>query len=343
MTAIRPTVLVLLGWAVAPGCGPSGSTADGGAAPDTAIDAAAPGDSDGSLPPQAGACVRPVGGPASGRHVLRFQSTSPPARVHLGRRYAGAGVGESALYALDGMWIEQRNSLSGVFACDAITEAAQLTYVNSHHNWRDRAEGTFGAIRYVVTLNYDVLGQGGQGWDITLTIVEVKTGATLGAAVKLTTTGGPVGLNNYPSSLPVYISELMPENTAGATGWKDPAGQLSPWLEIFNPSSGDVDLSGYFLSNDPMTPQRWSFPAGTLLARHQHLVIAMNDTPGAGPLTAPLPLSPTGGSVRLTHPTGVSAGERVYPALAANRSAVFSLTTDTFAASATASPGGGDL
>jgi hypothetical protein len=248
---------------------------------------------------------------------------------------AGPGVGESVLYALDGMWIEEPGQDGPT--CTAIVETSRLNYVNSHHNFRDRAEGTAGSTRYVVTLNF---GLEGSGWDITLTVQDATTGMMTAGPVRLTTTGGRTGLNTYPSSLPVYVSELMPDNT---TGWKNDAGEVSPWIEIFNPSSGDVDLGGYFLSNDLAQPRQWSFPAGTTIARHQHLVIAVSDAPGAGPLTARFRLSPAGGSVRLSNPAGVSPGERVYPPLGANRSAAFSLTMDAFAPAATASPGSGDL
>jgi hypothetical protein len=277
----------------------------------------------------AGPCAQVVGGPVGGRHVLRFEQASPAARVHLLRRYVRPGAGESAIYDLGGMWVERDGG------CVAITEAAALTYTNSHHNWRDRASGTAAGITYLMVMDKDIAAQ---AWTLELSGSNAGSGGAAFAPVRLTATGGPIGLIEVPTSLPVQVSELLPANT---TGWKDDEGEYEPWIELWNPSSEMVDVSGWSLSDDPGQRRRWSLPAGTVIGRHQYLVIAADGQPTQGPLHASFRLAASGGSLVLTNAAGVTAGERAYPAAAANRSLRFSQAIDGFEPSPTVTVGAG--
>jgi hypothetical protein len=62
----------------------------------------------------------------------------------------------------------------------------------------------------------------------------------------------------YPD---VIISELMARNS---NGLKDSDGNQPDWIEIYNPGPGSVSLDGYTLTNDPVEPAKWTFPAVTL-------------------------------------------------------------------------------
>lgn len=281
-------------------------------------------------------CAQTVGG-GGGEAVLRFESEQPPVRVHLLRRYVRIGAGQSAIYELRGMWVEQGAAAARV--CTAIVDMANLEYVNSHHNFLDSAAGTAAGVRYALTLHFGVVA--GQGWTITLSANEVGSGRVVLAPVSLLVTGSVLGLNAFPSpGIPVHISELMADNTAG---WRDNAGEYAPWIELFNPSTGAVDLSGYFLSNDPAQRRLWVFPPGTIIGRHQFMVIAADGDVAQGPLHTSFRLSSGGGSIVLTNPSGGTAGERAYPALPANRSALYTLRADGFEPSTTATPGAGTI
>lgn len=268
-------------------------------------------------------CRQPLGGQASGSHVLRFESATPGVRVHLSRRPSGQGVGESVVHELVGLWVERDG------ACTAITDRSALRYTNSHHNWRDRAIGTVGGVEYQVSMDFNT---DRSAWEC---------GLSAGVALPTTAvvpTGGPIGAWTSPSFLPVHVSELMPENR---TSLKDEAGENDPWIELFNPSSEAVDLGGYSLSDDPEQRRRWTFPQGTIIGRHKHLVVFADGQPAQGALHASFRLSTAGGHVVLTGPTGVTGGERTYPALGADKSAVFSPASDAFEPSRMPSPGGG--
>jgi hypothetical protein len=81
------------------------------------------------------------------------------------------------------------------------------------------------------------------------------------------------------------------------------------------------------------------FPAGTSIGRHQTLVVAADGQTSQGPLHASSRWPPGAGNVVLTNAAGITAGERSYPAVAADRSVRFSFGSDGFEPSATATPG----
>lgn len=59
----------------------------------------------------------------------------------------------------------------------------------------------------------------------------------------------------------VEISEVMAANKAFMT---DAQGRFSDWIEICNTGSETVDLTGWFLSDDPNNPMKWAFPETVL-------------------------------------------------------------------------------
>ena len=55
----------------------------------------------------------------------------------------------------------------------------------------------------------------------------------------------------------VIISELMPNNSST---YADSSGRYSDWVELCNPTSREINLSGYGLSDDPNNPFKFTFP-----------------------------------------------------------------------------------
>ena len=45
------------------------------------------------------------------------------------------------------------------------------------------------------------------------------------------------------------------------------------WIELYNSSAINVNLAGYYLSDNPANPTRWQFPAGINIAANGHLII----------------------------------------------------------------------
>lgn len=68
----------------------------------------------------------------------------------------------------------------------------------------------------------------------------------------------------------VVINELMASNQNAVT---DPAGEFDDWIELFNNTNNDVDLSGHFLSDNPENLKKWEFPDETKIAKNGYLIV----------------------------------------------------------------------
>ncbi len=108
----------------------------------------------------------------------------------------------------------------------------------------------------------------------------------------------------------VSISEIMASN---ATVHPDPdLGEYLDWVELYNTGSSVADISGWFLSDDPDNPARWSFPQGTLLAPYSYLLVYADGT-GSG-LHTSFKLSKEGETILLANAAQTIVDSVAYPA-----------------------------
>jgi parallel beta-helix repeat protein len=77
-------------------------------------------------------------------------------------------------------------------------------------------------------------------------------------------------LINAPAQ--VVINELMPSNTSTYADMWD-FEDFPDWIELYNSSSTQVDLGGYYLSDDFNDLKQWAFPAGTKIPAGGYLII----------------------------------------------------------------------
>ena len=56
----------------------------------------------------------------------------------------------------------------------------------------------------------------------------------------------------------LYINELMASNSSTIA---DESGDFDDWVEIYNAGASDVNLAGYYMSDDPAAPTLWQIPA----------------------------------------------------------------------------------
>ncbi len=78
------------------------------------------------------------------------------------------------------------------------------------------------------------------------------------------------------ASSSVVINEAMPANkTTVATN----DGKFSDWIELFNNSDQAIDLTGYYLTDEENTLDRWAFPSGTTIGAKSTLTIWADDKP----------------------------------------------------------------
>ncbi|MHB8969406.1 MAG: CotH kinase family protein [Pirellulaceae bacterium] len=72
----------------------------------------------------------------------------------------------------------------------------------------------------------------------------------------------------------VMINEFMVTNSRTI---KDPQGEYDDWLEVFNHSDGDVDISGMYLSDSDANLLKWSFPSGTIVPAHGSRIVWLDE------------------------------------------------------------------
>jgi len=115
----------------------------------------------------------------------------------------------------------------------------------------------------------------------------------------------------------IVINELMAVNT---TIVSDQNGEFDDWFELYNLTSADIDISGYFLSDNDSKISKWKIPPGTLIKSGGYLIIwADKDTTQAG-LHANFKLSSGGEELVLSKPDLTIIDEISYPEQAAELS-----------------------
>ncbi len=100
------------------------------------------------------------------------------------------------------------------------------------------------------------------------------------------------------NSSAVVINEFLASNAATNT---DPAGEYEDWIELYNPTTAPISLSGHHLSDNALNPGKWTFP-DTLIAAQSHLIVWADEDNGQQGLHANFKLSAGGEAVVLTSP-----------------------------------------
>jgi hypothetical protein len=113
--------------------------------------------------------------------------------------------------------------------------------------------------------------------------------------------------------LPLEINEISVSNE---TGFEDGNGSRSDWIEIYNPNSTSVALSGYYLTDDVETPKKWAFPAVSIGIRGYRIIFASghNLTDPAGNPHTNFRLSNSGEYLALVNPDGEFIEDIIRPA-----------------------------
>ena len=97
----------------------------------------------------------------------------------------------------------------------------------------------------------------------------------------------------------VVINELLPKNSQNGS---DEDGDFDDWIELYNLSNEDQDLSNYYLTDSKKDLTKWQFPAGTVIEKNGYLIIWADDDPTRGPLHTNYKLSADGETVVLLSP-----------------------------------------
>ena len=116
----------------------------------------------------------------------------------------------------------------------------------------------------------------------------------------------------------VVINEILAKNVTGIT---DEAGDHEDWLELYNTSNEQVDLSGKFLTSDKDRINLWKIPQGTGIAPKGYLLVWCDKESAEGPLHASFKLSQSGELVSFIDSDSLTILDSIhFPAIGADTS-----------------------
>ena len=166
----------------------------------------------------------------------------------------------------------------------------------------------FGAI--VASVNFEAVAPwptGAAGGGLSLELIDPTKSESLVSnwAASGSTNGSPGQVNSVNGTIPSFpaltVNEVLPVN---ASVNLDEQSQSDPWIEIYNAGPTTLDLQGYHLTDDYLSPTKWTFPAASNVCSGCWLLVWVDADPGDGPLHTTFALSSGGGSIGLTDPSG---------------------------------------
>ena len=83
----------------------------------------------------------------------------------------------------------------------------------------------------------------------------------------------------FPLKSQVVINEYSASNLNTIL---DNYQEYEDWIELYNTGSTNVNIGGYYLSDDTASPLRWAIPAGVVIFSHAHLKIWASGRDEAG-------------------------------------------------------------
>lgn len=97
----------------------------------------------------------------------------------------------------------------------------------------------------------------------------------------------------------VVINEVMATN---ASAIADNFGEFDDWIELYNKSNNPIDISGYFLTDNPVNLNKFEIPAGTIIPANDYLIVWADEDSSQGPYHANFKLSGSGELLMLLDP-----------------------------------------
>jgi hypothetical protein len=94
--------------------------------------------------------------------------------------------------------------------------------------------------------------------------------------------------NNQKS---VVINEFMASNDGIV---KDEVGEAEDWIELFNITDKDINMSGYYITDNPLNLKKFKFPANTIIKAKSYAIVWADEDQEQGPLHTNFKLSASG-------------------------------------------------
>ncbi len=101
----------------------------------------------------------------------------------------------------------------------------------------------------------------------------------------------------------VVINELVADNDSTST-IHDADGEFDDWIELYNNTGANIDLSGFYLSDNSSNPYKWPFPLGTKINAGAYLIVWADNQGAQSGLHADFKLGKDGEEIQLVHSDG---------------------------------------
>jgi spore coat protein CotH len=98
----------------------------------------------------------------------------------------------------------------------------------------------------------------------------------------------------------LVINEIMASNVSTAA---DNFGEYDDWIELYNKSNLPIDVSGYYLTDNPINLDKFEIPAGTIIQPNDYLIVWADEDSSQGPYHANFKLSATAELLMLLDPS----------------------------------------
>lgn len=112
------------------------------------------------------------------------------------------------------------------------------------------------------------------------------------------------------ASFPVRLSEALLHNEYSL---RDDTGERTAWAELYNSSGQAVRLEGYYLSDDPLDPFKWAFPAEAEIGPESYLIVFLSGKESEGALHTSFRLSGSDEALVLTCVPGMGREQMDLP------------------------------
>ncbi|MEP7195673.1 MAG: CotH kinase family protein [Saprospiraceae bacterium] len=117
----------------------------------------------------------------------------------------------------------------------------------------------------------------------------------------------------------VVINELMSSNKTTVLDTSDD--KFEDWLELYNNTDQNIDLSGIYLSDDFTKKDKWEFPKGSIISSKNRIVLWLDeDKSTQNNLHANFKLSASGEELILSRPDGLILDSLSFNLIAADNS-----------------------
>jgi len=116
-----------------------------------------------------------------------------------------------------------------------------------------------------------------------------------------------------PNGSEVVINEAQAKNNMTAY---DEAGESDDWIELFNNGSSAIDLTGWYLTDNPWNVTKWPLPEGAQIGPGEYLIVWADEDGSQGDWHANFKLSSSGELLWLMGPDGMIQDAVNFPELA---------------------------